>query len=239
MPYRKQQFVNGEIYHLILRGIDDNLIFKDINNYYRGIFSIYEFNDIKAVTIQLRRKIRNAFKKKIKKLDIVDITDERDKLIEILAFCFMPNHIHLLVRQLKFNSITKFMSKLGTGYAGYFNRKYKRKGYVFQNRFKDVYIKDDNQLKVIFTYIHTNPISLIEPKWKEKGIKNPKKVIDFLENYKWSSYQDYIGKKNFPSVTKREFFLKIIGGEEGCRNFVGNWIKHKGEIKRLGNVILE
>jgi len=238
MPYRKQQFISGEIYHLISRGIDDNIIFKDVNDYYRGIFSIYEFNSVKAVTIQLRRKIRNAFKKKNKKLDTVSIIDERDKLIEVLAFCFMPNHIHLLVRQLKADGITKFMSKFGTGYAGYFNRKYKRKGYVFQNRFKDVHIKDDNQLRVVFTYIHTNPISLIEPKWKEKGIKNPKKVVDFLENYKWSSYQDYINKKNFPSVTEREFLSEVMNGVEGCREAIKNWIIDK-KNKKNSELFLE
>ena len=64
MPYRKEQFANGEIYHIILRGLDDNLIFKDTNDYYRGIFSIYEFNNASSVTIQARRKVRATFKKK-------------------------------------------------------------------------------------------------------------------------------------------------------------------------------
>lgn len=93
------------------------------------------------------------------------------------------------------------MMKFGAGYGGYFNRKYHRKGHVFQQRFSAVHIEGEEQLKTVFVYIHTNPISLIEPNWKEKGIEEPEKVIEFLENYKWSSYQDYIGKKNFPSVT--------------------------------------
>lgn len=169
MPYRKEQFVNGEIYHLVLRGIDDNLIFKDINDYYRGIFSIYEFNTTKPITIQKRRKIRARIKKTIRDSgrDPVSTSDERDKLVDILAFCFMPNHIHLLVKQLKDEGIVKFMNKLGAGYGGYYNRKYKRKGYVFQNRFSAVHIKDNNQLKIVFVYIHTNPTAFIESKWKE------------------------------------------------------------------------
>jgi len=241
MPYRKQQFVNNEIYHIVLRGIDDNLIFKDINDYYRGIFSIYEFNTTKPITIQNRRKIRARIKKTIREVDRdrVSITDERDKLVEVLTFCFIPNHIHLLVKQLKEGGITKFMRKLGAGYGGYFNRKYNRKGYVFQNRFSAVHIKTNEQLKTVFVYIHTNPIALIEPKWKEKGIKKPEKVIKFLENYKWSSYPDYIGKKNFPSITDRNFILKIIKKEQDYKKFVKDWIKYKGEIRKFTELALE
>jgi len=241
VPYRKEQFVNGEIYHLVLRGIDDNLIFKDINDYYRGIFSIYEFNTTKPITIQKRRKIRARIKKTIRDSgrDPVSTSDERDKLVDILAFCFMPNHIHLLVKQLKDEGIVKFMNKLGAGYGGYYNRKYKRKGYVFQNRFSAVHIKDNNQLKIVFVYIHTNPTAFIESKWKEKGIKESQKVIKFLEDYKWSSYQDYIGKKNFPSVTERNFILEVMQKEQGCKEFVDYWIKYKGKIREFAELVLE
>lgn len=243
MPYRKQQFANGEIYHIVSRGIDDNLIFKDINDYYRGIFSVYEFNTINSITIQRRREARIRFKKtrggpSSTANSIVE--DARDRLVDIMAFCFMPNHIHLLLRQLKDNGITRFMSKVGTGYAGYFNRKYKRKGYVFQNRFKDIHVKDDNQLKVVFTYIHTNPISLIEPNFKEQGIKNhsTEEVMKFLENYKWSSYQDYIDKKNFPSVTERDFLLEVMGRVNGSKEAIKSWIRNK-EIKKDSELFLE
>lgn len=238
MPYRKQQFINDEIYHIVLRGIDDNLIFKDINDYYRGIFSIYEFNTTKPVTIQSRRKIRATAKKKLDRSPS-SIIDERDKLVEVLAFCFMPNHIHLLIKQLKDGGITKFMRKIGTGYGRYFNKKYNRKGYVFQNRFSAIHIENDDQLKNVFVYIHTNPAALADPNWKERGIKNPKKVIKFLENYKWSSYPDYISKKNFPSVTERSFILEIMKKEQGCKKFVNYWVKYKGEIRKFANLTLE
>lgn len=132
------------------------------------------------------------------------------------------------------------MSKFGTGLGGYLNRKYGRKGHVFQDRFKAVHIKDDNQFKIVFVYIHANPISLIEPNWKEAGIKEPEKVIKFLEgDCRWSSYFDCIGKKNFPSVTDREFILKIMGGEQGCRDAVNNWVRYKGEIREFADLALE
>jgi putative transposase len=237
MPYRKNQFANNEIYHIILRGIDDNLIFKDVDDYYRMIFSIYELNNATPTTIQRQREARRRFKKENRGPS--STADERDKFVEILAFCFMPNHIHLLLKQTKDRGITKFMSKVGTGYAGYFNRKYQRKGYVFQNRFKDIYIKDDDQLKIVFNYIHANPISLVEPGWKEQGIKNSKEVIKFLEEYKWSSYQDYIGQKNFPSVTQRDFLIELFGGEQKCGETVGDWIEYKQKLNRFPEIFLD
>lgn len=142
----------------------------------------------------------------------------------------MPNHIHLLLKQLKKSGISEFMRKMG-GYVSYFNQKYKRKGHLFQNRYKDVHIEDDKHLKTEFVYVHTNPVSLIEPGWKEKGIKDLTKTIEFIEKYEWSSYTDYIGGKNFPSLTSRDFMADSMGGTEGCRDFVNGWLEHKAELK--------
>jgi putative transposase len=234
MPIKRPQLINGEIYHIVVRGVGDSEIFRDDGDYYRAIFSLYEFNTTEPIEIREQRR-----KRRLLKNAGGQSSDARDLLVGILAFCFMPNHIHLLVRQFKDGGITQFMRKFGTGYATYFNKKYIRKGHLFQGRFKAVHIKDNEQLKTVFVYIHANPISLIEPKWKEKGIKNSQKVIKFLENYKWSSYSDYLGKKNFPSVTKRDFLLKVMGGSEGCREFVEGWIKYKKELKSLIEVAIE
>lgn len=237
MPKRKEQFENGEIYHITVRRIGDSLLFKDINDYFRGIFSIYEFNNLNVVEIRRRREERRRWKEK-NCGDRVSVSmeepDKREKMVEVLAFCLMSNHIHLLLKQTTDNGISRFMQKIGVGYSAYFREKYKlqNKGYFFQGRFKAVYVKDDEQLKTVFVYIHTNPIALIEPGWKENGIKNLKKAIEFLENYKWSSYQDYFGIKNFPSVTERLFLLEVMGGERGCKDFVNNWIEYKNTETR-------
>ncbi len=233
MPIKRPELVKGGIYHIVLRGLEE--IFKDESDFYRGIFSIYEFNNMSSVIIRERRKARQK-EKLIKEQFFVD---KRDKFIEILAFCFMPNHIHLLLRQIKDNGTSEFMRKFGAGYASYFNKKYSRTGHLFQGRFRAVTIQTLEQFKNVFVYIHTNPISLKEPGWKERGIKEVEEIIKFLEKYKWSSYADYLGKRNFPSVTRREFLTQMLGGEINCREFVESWVKHKGDIKTLGEVVLE
>jgi putative transposase len=231
MAIKRPQLVNDEIYHIIIRGVGDMKIFKEQNDYYRMIFSLYEFNTTKPIEMRNKRKeARERRYGRQSSISLLEGIDDRDLLIEILAFCFMPNHIHLLLRQIKDNGITKFMRKVGTGYGGYFNRRYDRKGHLFQSRFQAVQIKTNDQLQTVFVYIHANPISLIEPKWKEVGIKNPNKVIQFIENYKWSSYSDYLDKKNFPSITNRKFLEEVMGKDEKCKKFVNDWIKHNNEL---------
>jgi len=248
MPQRKEGFENGEFYHVILRALDDNLIFKDTNDYYRGIFSIYEFNNAKPVTIQARRKARIAFKNSLNKADrnptsmqLPEFIDKREMMVEVLAFCFMPNHIHLLLKQLRGDGISKFMQKVGGGYARYFNNQYERKGHVFQDTFKSVHIAGDNQFRVVVSYIFTNPVALIEPGWKKNGIRNHSiaEVIKFLEGYKWSNYQDCIGIKNFNSVTQRDFLIEMMNGEIGCKKAVEDWVSHKKDLAKYESLLLE
>lgn len=233
MPIKRPELLKEGVYHIVLRGLEE--IFRDESDFFRGIFSIYEFNNTSPVAIRERRKARQKEKANREQFSV----DKRDLFVEILTFCFMSNHIHLLLRQIKEEGISKFMRKFGTGYATYFNKKYNRVGHLFQSRFRAVSIKTEEQLKNVFVYIHTNPISLKESGWKENGIADVEGIIKFLSNYKWSSYADYLGKANFPSVTKREFVTQILGGDENCREFIESWIKYKGEIKTLGDVVLE
>jgi putative transposase len=241
MPQRKQSFVNGEYYHIISKALDNNLIFKDEDDYFRGIFSIYEFNNSNPVSILRRRQQR----KNEKKLTVRDPTsyglpiDKRDRFVDVLVFSFMPNHIHLLVKQVKDNGIPEFMKKVCGGYGRYFNQKYSLKGYVFQNRFKDVHIENDEQLRNVSNYIHNNATSLIEPGWKENGIKDINKALEFLENYKWSSLQDYIGKVNFPSVTQRDFLLEFFGCEQKYKEEIKNWVLYKSKQNEFSDLFIE
>ncbi|PIP17249.1 MAG: hypothetical protein COX44_00925 [Candidatus Portnoybacteria bacterium CG23_combo_of_CG06-09_8_20_14_all_37_13] len=147
----------------------------------------------------------------------------------------MPNHFHLLLRQRMEGGITKFMRKLGIGYANYFNQKYERTGTLFQGRYKAVLVNREVHFIHLPYYIHFNPLDLLMLDWRTRKIKNYKKAVKFLESYRWSSHLDYIGKKNFPSVTQREFLLKIFGGVENYRKVVKNWLKEIDlvEIKRL------
>ena len=162
----------------------------------------------------------------------------RKLLVEIMAFCLMPNHFHLLVRQKQDKGISSFMQKLGTGYAMYFNQKYKRSGVLFQGKFKAVLIKNESHFIHLPYYIHCNPLDLAAPGWRERDIKDYKKAVRFLEQYRWSSHLDYMGRKNFPSVTQRDFLLKFFGGTEGYRKGIFSWLKSM-ELETMNRLTLE
>jgi len=238
MPVRRPQLVNGEIYHIVLRAIEGLKLFRDERDYFRMIHDLFEFNDDDPVLWDYRKHY-NQHENTSR-----TIRKKRKMLVEILAFCLMPNHIHLLAKQLKEGGISKFMRKIGAGYGGYYNKKYERKGRLFDGRYRIVRIKTEEQLKTVFVYIHTNPVALIVPEWKEKGITGGElqKILRFLENYKWSSYSDYLGKQNFPSLTNREFLLKVMNGADGCQEFVEAWLQFKTELKeksRLEGITIE
>jgi len=231
MPIKRPQLVNGEIYHIVIRAIEVFKLFRDEKDYLRMVHDLFEFNDEDPVLSSYRNWINRA--RTVLATLSPKFRKKRKLLVEILAFCLMPNHVHLLVRQLREGGISKFMRKIGAGYGLYYNQKYKRSGHLFQGRYRIVHIKTEEQLKTVFVYIHTNPVAIIVPGWKEKGIKGQdlQKLLKFLENYRWSSYPDYLEKQNFPSLTAREFLTKVMGGVKGCQKFVNSWLRFKKELK--------
>lgn len=241
MPNRRPQLANGEIYHIVIRAVDGLKLFRDKQDYLRIIHNLFLFNDLKPVSSTFRFIQHTIKKNKSTGYDRVYLSDkgERAILVEILAFCLMSNHVHLLVRQVKNRGISEFMRKVGIGYACYYNQKYKRMGHVFQGRYRIIHVKNDKQLITVFVYIHTNPVSIIFKNWKEGGISNLEKAIKFLENYRWSSYPDYWGNKNFPSVTFRSFLIQTMGGEKECQRFINDWLEFKKELVDFDKVALE
>ncbi|MEK7627021.1 MAG: transposase [Patescibacteria group bacterium] len=221
MPIRKIQFENGEFYHVFNRGVEKRRIFMNNKDYLRFIKNINIFNDDKLV---LRSERRLSHLPYPGYGDIAVSGIRRDPFVNIVCFCLMPNHYHLLIQQLSDNGLSRFLGKVCLGYVHYFNTKYERVGSLFQGRFKAVHIDNDEQLKHTSRYIHLNPVELIENDWKEKGIENWNKTNEFLENYRWSSYLDYIGKNNFSSVTNREFVMQYFDNKpEKYKKYINEW----------------
>jgi putative transposase len=69
---------------------------------------------------------------------------QKQKLVEIIAYCLINNHYHLILKQLVDGGISEFMKRIGTGYTGYFNCKYKRSVALFQGKFKSIHV-DSNE----------------------------------------------------------------------------------------------
>lgn len=227
---KRPQFEEGYFYHIYNRGVEKRKTFQDNQDYQRFIHGLFEFNDIEAAGkfSNQRKQLSEIPSPKVRKRDI---------LVSIHCFCLMPNHYHLILEQIKENGISLFMKKLGIGYTMYFNERNERVGPLFQGTFKARLIEDDNYIKHLSRYIHLNPVELVEAKWKEKEIKNWQKIEKFLKSYKWSSYLDYIGIKNYPSVIKKDFLAQYFYSERDYEKFVKEWMAK--DLFQINDLIID
>ncbi len=233
MALRKTALVTGEIYHVYNRGVDKRDIFMDDEDRFRFIHDLYEFNDSNPKT-----NLGFNLKNKTIEVGLRYNKNPRKPLVEILAFCLMDNHFHLLLRQVAENGITEFMRKMGTGYTNYFNKKYDRNGALFQGKFKSVHLENESHLMYLPIYIHFNPLDFKFSQWREGKIKDYKKAIEFLDSYRWSSYMDYAGQKNFPSLIKKDFIMQRLGTEAEFKKEILTWLKNFDESS-VNGVTLE
>lgn len=211
---RKSVFSVGEFYHIYNRGVDKRKIFINNKDHERFIKLLFFCNDSKSV------ELRNVGKTKFADYKI------RKKLVDLGAFCLMPNHFHLLVRERIENGISLFMKKVLTAYVMYFNIVNKRKGRLFESSFQASHADTDEYLKYLFAYINLNPLKLFDPQWKEKGIRDNNKSINFLENYEFSSFQDYFGEdRDHSSLLEKKSFPDYFSEEDSFKKYIFEWIE--------------
>jgi len=213
----------------------------DDYDYLRFIHDLFEFNDEAPAENAFYRLRKASINKSI---DVGRPNNRnierppRKLLVNIYAFCLMPNHYHLLLNPLAEGNISLFMKKLNGGYVKYFNGKYERKGTLFERKYKSVLIDNQSHFIHMPYYIHLNPLDLISPEWRERKIANLSKTMNFLNSYRWSSHLDYAGQRNFPSVTQRNFLLEIFDGENGYKERIKEWL-NEISVREINDYVLE
>ena len=233
MSIRKTPILNSEYYHIYNRGNSKRKIFLDDEDYLRFVKLLFLCNSHKNINFRT-----GIIEKKISAWDF----ERGDTLVSIGAWVLMPNHFHIYLtgsRSLASgevsNSIIIFLQKLSTAYVKYFNAKYKHTGSLFEGKFKSVHVKDDIQSKYLFSYIHLNPVKLIQSGWKENGIKNIRTALNFLNSYKWSSFHFFKGKKLSENViiNIKDFpdYFKTI---ESFDEEILEWFSKSPEARLLG-----
>lgn len=226
---RKISFTEGEYYHIYNRGNSKQKIFLDKSDYVYFMKLLYCSNTYKNFTFR-----EDITKKNIDAFDF----DRGQALVDIGAWVLMPNHFHIYLTishksdlwlKKDKNAVSEFMRKISTAYAKYFNTKYSRTGGLFEGKFKATHITKDNQARYLFSYIHLNPIKLIDSTWKEDGIKDIKKALAFLETYKWNSYVDFINpniRKEF-KILELKSFPKYFLNLKDFNKEILTWLEYK------------
>ena len=198
-----KKLTKGAIYHIYNRGNNKERIFFDEQDYRAFLFRI-------SIALGMDLKIIN--KEELLRMPKSRIRiNSKPNLFKLHSFCLMPNHFHILIEQCSESSISELMHKICTSFSMYLNKKYKRIGHVFQDRFKSVIIENNSQLMWTSAYIHINPV-------KDKLVANP-------YEYKWSSYNDFADNRNLP-ITSKDLISSIFGTKE---NFIKQTLSFKSE----------
>ena len=193
----------GEYYHICNRAVNKQTIFHDTRDHFRFLFLILYFQS-PMVFQQLGRLVKDFVLSRA--LDIKGEVVKKRK-IELVAFCIMPNHFHLIVKELEEAGIATHMQRVLTAYSKYYNTKYEKSGHVFQGPYRAIHISDDPQLKYLSAYIHRNPRELVG--WLNK-----------VDKYQWSSYQDYIGENRWGDLLVPDIVLGQFKNKERYHEFV-------------------
>lgn len=209
----------NEVYHVYNRGVDKRDIFMDRADRIRFLHDLYEFNDNNFAPDFDRRyqPIKNVGES----VPHIKIRP-RESIVDILAFCLMDNHYHLLLRQKTDNGISAFMKKLNAGYACAFNLKHDRSGHLMQGRYRAKHVDTDEYFRHLICYIHFNPVNKILEKNRKININ---RVWEKLGKYRWSSHLDYLGEDNFSSILNKQSMGDVFGSISEYKKFAKGWLK--------------
>ena len=204
MPGRNiyKDYVPESYYHIYNRGIDGQEIFIDKDDYV-------------VFLSLLKRYLGNGVSK-----NTVGVTyPSYANVVEVLAFCLMPNHFHLLIYQSDTDGMKLLLKSLGVAYGMYFNRKYKRLGPVFQQRYRASRISDEAYLLHISRYIHLNPANYRTWQWSslpyylgslEADWIKPSRIVELFDKGEYQKFvADYKGSRDDLKKIKHELANSI------------------------------
>ena len=209
------------VYHIYNRGVERRHIFGNAREYGRFLDIMHYYQHANPALryskfLQQPTDVRTG---------IFEALMAEPTIVDILSFCLMPNHFHLLIRQQSEGGISRFLANICNSYTKYFNTKHARVGPLLQGTFKAVLVETDEQLVHVSRYIHLNPVSsLIIPKEK-------------LNEYLWSSFPEYLGMR--PGFTSTDTVLSYFPSREHYHNFVSDQADYAKTLERTKHLCFE
>lgn len=213
MPYRALPFVTGEIYHLYNRGLEKQQIFTNSRDYQIFIEALFYY-------LMENPKPKFSLYRRTKTFPV----KEDKKMVEVICFCLMTNHFHLMVKQTRDGGISEFMRKFIHSYNKYRNVKYKRQGPIFQGVFKATHIDSDELLIHVSRYIHLNPL-----------VSN---LVKDLKKYPYSSYMDFIEESGAYPLA-REIVLNFFKSPKEYEKFVLDQADYGMSLEKIKHLAID
>ena len=212
---RKVPIVTGEIYHIFNRGVNKLNIFFLEEDYRRFLQAAIHYKT---------KTSKFSYEKGFSHDDPVSLSSTKKVGVQILAYSLMPNHFHLLVKQLIDGGITSYIRHLANSYSHYVSVKHKRSGPLFEGRFKNVLIESQEQLIHVSRYIHLNPL-----------VSN---IVSDLKSYPWSSYLSYIkGREDY--LCDSAMVTEHFKSGKDYESFVLNQADYGRELEKIKHLTLD
>ena len=211
---QKENFVLGSYVHVTKRGVRGLPIVRDKEDRDRFMLMLCHFNDTYSSQNWYRdireSDVRNSYERPAH-------WPKQERLVNIVAFCLLNNHFHLVLEERQENGISRFMHKLGTGMAMKFNERYDEKGALFQGPYHARTISDDRYLRYVSAYVQFKNALDMYPGGKKMPQRNFDAAFAWASRYSYSSLGDYIGVFDRPIVEKT--FLKSLSTQKEYRAY--------------------
>lgn len=213
----ESQSTEVQIYHVFTKSIAGFKVFLHKEDYVRMIDLIdyYRFNPLLKFSEYKRAREKD-------KLDVSKVEKGSPPIVDLIAYCLMPTHIHLVLEELVPLGISEYMRRILDSYTRYFNKKIGRKGPLWETRFKRVLVTSDEQLLHLTRYVHLNPVSA--------------GLVEKPEQWEYSSYKEYIGLSS-NQICNKEKYLTIQKSDYA--KFVEDHIDYQRTLELIKNLILE
>jgi len=217
----KNPLVENSVYHILSRSIAKYQIFNTDDDYIRMV-QLFRFYQVSkpltkySMFFRLKGTQEFGFDQNFNFLH-----KEHEKLVDIIAYCLMPNHIHLVLKQLKENGISIFMANILNSYTRYFNICHKRKGPLWESKFKNILVENDKQLLHLTRYIHTNPYAA--------------RLVSKPELWKYSSYMEYIKPDQIILALCDKSLVDI--GPVNYQRFINDRKDYQRKLSEIKNLI--
>ncbi len=201
---RNIKIAPGEYYHLFNRGVNKQIIFHDKTDWARFLFLILYLQSPKVFQ-NISRPVQEFVKHSVFNIDAGSVV--KDRVVELISFCIMPNHFHLIVKEVEEGGISIYMQRVLNAYSKYYNTKYQRSGHIFQGPYRAVHVEDNDQLLYLSAYVH----------------RNPREISVYLgreDKYIWSSYSDLITENRWGELLAPSIILEQFKNKAGYQKFV-------------------
>lgn len=219
----RKPLLNNEYYHICNRGVFDVEVFKDAKDYLHFLSCLKEFNTNRNVEFRTLKTSEPMNRRNA----------EEHGLVEIISYCLLPKHYHLILKQKQNNGIALFMQKIGTGYTMYYNSRYSSSGHIFQGKFLSQHIPNTDFLLFMTSFIHLHPLKRKEDQLF--NLKLNKILINKLSTHVWSSMPDYMNNTaiyvDLPELkyvkphVNTERIQSILQNETYDSHILNNWGK--------------